>query len=170
MAFIFKFTTLLNLSIHEEGEVKIRLARIDGVIAENRNKIEILNTRMDTAIHERTIDLEAGNMDKIRMYPAYFRRLQNEREFHEEELERLFRQREKVLAELQEKRRIRKTYEKIREHDEKEYVKQLRKREQKALDEFASRSRPVNHDIEIADNSQSDQDEPSDFREVFRNA
>lgn len=170
MAFIFKFTTLLNLAIHEEGEVKIRLARIDGVIAENRNRIETLNTRTDTAIHERTMDLEAGNMDKIRMYPPFFRRLQNEREFHEEELERLFRQREKILIELQEKRRVRKTYEKIREHDEKEHIKQQQKREQKALDEFASRSRSVDSDLGTVDNDQTEQDKTSDFHEVFKDA
>ena len=50
-------------------------------------------------------------------------------------------QRAKIMDELLEKQRNRKTFEKLREADEAKYKKEMLKKQQKQLDEFASRKR-----------------------------
>ena len=61
--------------------------------------------------------------------------------FYTDEMELQQKQREKIMAELLEKQRNRKTYEKLREADEAKYKKEMLKKEQKQLDEFASRKK-----------------------------
>ena len=61
--------------------------------------------------------------------------------FYSDEMELQQKQREKIMAELLEKQRNRKTYEKLREADEAKYKKQMLKLQQKQLDEFASRKK-----------------------------
>ncbi len=139
MAFSFRFQQLLNLTIHEEDEVKRRLAIKDGQIAELDAKIARLWQEHDAALEEKAQALLAGRMDTVRLYHPYLLRLTRTREHHEEEKERLQAQREKIVAELAEKRRQRKTYEKIRERDEKAYRKEQLRLDQKRLDGFTSR-------------------------------
>ncbi|GAB4275838.1 MAG: hypothetical protein Kow0029_17250 [Candidatus Rifleibacteriota bacterium] len=139
MPFVFRFQQLLQICIHEENEVKNKLARKDGQIAETNASIKKLKDEYAQALENKIIDLNAGNLFKVHLYPAYLARLQKSWEYHEEELERLLKQREKILQELIEKRKNRKTYEKMRENDEKAWKKEQQKREQKLLDEFGSR-------------------------------
>jgi flagellar FliJ protein len=139
MAFKFRFQQILEICIHEENEVKNQLARKDGQIAEANAEIKKFKDEYGEALQNKILDLQAGNMMKIQMYPAYLARLQKSWEFHEEELERLHKQREKILQELIEKRKNRMTYEKMREKDEIVYKKEQLKREQKNLDEFGGR-------------------------------
>lgn len=61
--------------------------------------------------------------------------------FYSDEMELQQKQRQKILEELQEKQRNRKTFEKLREADEAKYKKEMLKKQQKALDEFGSRKR-----------------------------
>ncbi len=140
MAFRYKFGQLLRLAIHEEDEVKTRLAIKDGQIAEIDSILLKLKESFERGLEDKTEDLLAGRMQKIRMYVYYFARLENEKEFNLEERGRLVAQREKILVELAEKRRVRKTYEKLRERHEKSYQKSEAKKDQKLMDDFASRS------------------------------
>lgn len=141
MAFVFRFQQILQICLHEENEVKGRLAKKDGQIAEVRSMINKFKDEYATALEQKIVDLNAGNMQKIQMYPAYLARLQNSWEYQEEELERLEKQRQKILEELMEKRRNRMTYDKMREKDEAVYKKELLKKEQKKLDEFGNQRR-----------------------------
>ncbi len=139
MAFKFRFQQLLQICIHEENEVKNQLARKDGQIAEANASIRKFKDDYATALQNKIIDLQNGDMLKLQLYPAYLARLQKSWEFHEEELERLIRQREKIMQELMQKRRNRKTYEKMRENDEANWRKEQQKREQRNLDEYGGR-------------------------------
>lgn len=139
MPFTFRFQQILQICIHEENEVKNRLVKKDGQIAEANAQIKKFKDEYEQALHDKTIDLQAGDMLKLQMYPAYLSRLQKSWEFQEEELERLLKQREKIMQELMEKRRNRKTYEKMRENDETKWRKEQQKKEQRNLDEFGSR-------------------------------
>lgn len=139
MGFKYRFKQLLQICIHEENEVKNRLAEKDGQIAEANLAIGKLKDEHQQGLEQKGDDLRAGNMVKVRMYDAYFLRLRRTWEFHEEELERLERQRERIVEELVEKRKNRNTYEKIRERDEKVWKKEQLKIEQKRLDEFGNR-------------------------------
>ncbi|MFZ5949451.1 MAG: flagellar export protein FliJ [Candidatus Rifleibacteriota bacterium] len=139
MAFKFRFQQILQICIHEENEVKNQLARKDGQISEANASIRKFKDEYATALQNKIIDLQNGDMLKLQMYPAYLARLQKSWEFHEEELERLIKQREKIMQELMQKRRNRKTYEKMRENDEAVWRKEQQKREQRNLDEFGSR-------------------------------
>lgn len=139
MAFVFRFQQILQICIHEENEVKNQLAKKDGQIADTNAQIKKFKDEYSQALEEKIVDLQTGNMMKIQLYPAYLARLQKSWEFSEEELERLIKQREKILQELMEKRRNRKTYEKMRENDELAWRKEQQKREQRNLDEFGGR-------------------------------
>ena len=139
MAFIFRFQQILEICFHEENEVKTRLAKKDGQIAETAAKIKQLKQDYATGLEQQSADLLAGDIIKVQLYPAYLKTLQQSWEFQEEELERLEKQRQKILEELLEKQRNRKTYEKMREKDEIQYKKDILKREQKRLDEFGNR-------------------------------
>lgn len=139
MAFKFRLQQILQICIHEENEVKNLLAKKDGQIAETNSQVKNLKDEHEHALKDKVQDLMDGNMMQIQMYPAYLARLKKNWEFHEEELERLNKQREKILAELMEKRRNRMTYEKMREKDEKVWKKEQQKREQRNLDEFGGR-------------------------------
>lgn len=139
MAFKFRFQQILQICIHEENEVKNQLAKKDGQIAEANAQIKKFKNDYAQALHDKIGDLQQGNMVKLQMYPAYLARLKKSWEFQEEELERLHKQREKIMNELMEKRRNRKTYEKMREKDEIIWKKEQQKREQRNLDEFGSR-------------------------------
>ncbi len=141
MAFVFRFQQVLQIRLHEENEVKGRLAKKDGQIAEVNAQIKKFKDEYDSALEQKIVDLTAGNMQKIRMYPAYLARLQNSWEYYEEELERLEKQRQKILEELLEKRRDRMTFEKMREKDEALYKKEMLKKEQKKLDEFGNQQK-----------------------------
>ncbi len=141
MAFVFRFQQVLQIRLHEENEVKGRLAKKDGQIAEVNAQIKKFRDEYDSALEQKIVDLTAGNMQKIRMYPAYLARLQNSWEYYEEELERLEKQRQKILEELLEKRRDRMTFEKMREKDEALYKKEMLKKEQKKLDEFGNQQK-----------------------------
>lgn len=139
MAFTFRFQSLLTLALHEEDEVKRRLAVKDGQINEVEARIARLTAEYDAAMEEKAQALLAGRMDTIRLFHPYLVRLQKTREYHEEEKARLQAQREKIVAELAEKRRQRKIYEKLRERDEKAYRQAQQRLEQKRLDGFITR-------------------------------
>lgn len=141
MAFVFRFQQVLQICIHEEDEVKNRLAHKDGQIAEVNARIQKYKDEYGQALEQKIVDLSAGDMQKVRMYPAYLARLQQSWEYEEEERERLELQRQKILAELMEKRRSRMTYEKMREKDAAQYKKEQLKKEQKRLDEFGNRQK-----------------------------
>lgn len=150
MAFVFRFEQVLQICLHEENEVKSRLAKKDGQIAEVNAKIKKFRQEYDQALEQKVIDLSSGDMQKVQMYPAYLSRLQRSWEYEEEELERLEVQRQKILDELMEKRRNRMTYEKMREKDEAVYKKEQLKKEQKRLDEFGNRQKMIQGDYEDA--------------------
>jgi len=150
MAFVFRFQQILQICIHEEDEVKGRLARKDGQIAEVNAKIQKYKDEYDQALEQKIVDLSNGDMQKVQMYPAYLARLQQSWEYEEEERERLEIQRQKILAELMEKRRNRMTYEKILEKDAANYKKEQLKREQKRLDEFGNRQKLTSGGFEDA--------------------
>lgn len=139
MAFKFRFQQLLNIAIHDEDAVKARLAVKDGQIAEAETQINKYIEEYNEALEAKAISLLAGLMDQVRMYPLFLARLANARSFYEEERDRLRDQRAKIVLELNEKRRVRKTYERILERDRKRHVTQEQKRDQKRLDDFASR-------------------------------
>lgn len=139
MAFKFRFQQLLNIALHDEDAVKARLAVKDGQIAEAEAQINKYIEEYKEALEAKAIDLLAGRMDQVRMYPLFLARLANARSFYEEERDRLREQRAKIIVELNEKRRVRKTYERILERDRKRYVTIEQKRDQKRLDDFASR-------------------------------
>ncbi|HNV69715.1 MAG TPA: flagellar export protein FliJ [Candidatus Ozemobacteraceae bacterium] len=139
MPFSYRFHHLLRLAEHEEEEVRRRLAMKDGQIAAAEAEIRKIQLERQHGLEAKAVDLIAGAMERVRLYPAYFLRLQNREDFQNEELERLRKQREKIAQELAEKRQTRKTYEKIRERDEAVFKKQEQRRDQKNMDEFASR-------------------------------
>ncbi len=139
MAFVFRFQQILELCLHEENEVKLRLAQKDGQIAALTAEIEKLKDEYARGLEQKAIDLQAGEMMRVQMYPAYLTRLQRAWEFQEEERERLEKQRQKIFDELMVKRRNRMTYEKMREKDAAVYKKEMLKKEQKRLDEFGNR-------------------------------
>lgn len=141
MAFVFRFQQILQICLHEENEVKTRLAQKDGQIAGIKAEIKKFKDEYAQALDHKILDLQAGEMTKVQMYPAYLARLQRAWEFNEEELERLEKQRQKIVDELMIKRRNRMTYEKMREKDEAAYTKEMLKKEQKKLDEYGNRIR-----------------------------
>ncbi len=154
MAFRFRFQQLLNIAVHDEDAVKTRLAIKDGQIAETEAQITKYIHEYNEALEAKAVDLLAGRMDQVRMYPMFLSRLMNARSFYEEERDRLREQRAKILLELNEKRRVRKTYERILERDRKRYVTREQKQEQKRLDDFATRiGRPVPGEAEDAGNA-----------------
>ncbi len=141
MAFVFRLNQLLQIALHEENEVKDRLARKDGQIAELAAKIKKYQEDQKTALVQQQQDLMAGDLSKVQMYPAYLNMLKKSEIFYSDEMELQQKQRQKILEELQEKQRNRKTFEKLREADEAKYKKEMLKKQQKALDEFGSRKR-----------------------------
>ncbi len=141
MAYVFRLNQLLRLAIHEENEVKNRLARKDGQIAELEAKIKKYQDDQETALIQQQQDLMAGDFSKVQMYPAYINALKKSEVFYSDELELQQKQRQKIMDELIEKQRNRKTYEKLREADEAKYKKEMLKLQQKQLDEFGSRKR-----------------------------
>ncbi|MBQ2592034.1 MAG: flagellar export protein FliJ [Candidatus Riflebacteria bacterium] len=141
MAFVFRLNQLLQIAIHEENEVKDRLARKDGQIAELAAKIQKYKDDQENALIQQQQDLLSGDISKVQMYPAYLNMLKKSEIFYSDEMELQQKQREKIMAELLEKQRNRKTYEKLREADEAKYKKQMLKLQQKQLDEFASRKK-----------------------------
>jgi len=150
MAFVFRFQQILQICLHEENEVKTRLAQKDGQIAATRAEIKKFKDEYAQALEQKVIDLQAGDMTKVQMYPAYLARLQRAWEYNEEELERLEKQRQKIVDELMIKRRSRMTYEKMREKDEAAYTKEMLKKEQKKLDEYGNRARKTAGDQDDA--------------------
>ena len=141
MAFVFRLNQLLQIAIHEENEVKDRLARKDGQIAELAAKIQKYKDDQQNAIVQQQQDLLAGDISKVQMYPAYLNMLKKSEIFYTDEMELQQKQREKIMEELKEKQRNRKTFEKLREADEAKYKKEMLKKQQKMLDEFGSRKR-----------------------------
>lgn len=141
MAFVFRFQKILEICLHEENEVKTRLAQKDGQINAVKAEIAKFKDEYAQALEQKANDLQAGEMMRVQMYPAYLTRLQRAWEYEEEELERLERQRQKIFDELMIKRRNRMTYEKMREKDEAAYKKEMLKKEQKRLDEYGNRAR-----------------------------
>ncbi len=143
MAFVFKLQQLLQIALHEENEVKNRLARKDGQIAELVQKIQKYIDDQDVAIKDQTIAVEAGNIMEAQMYPLYLNSLRKSQKFYENELALQQKQRQKIMEELMEKQRKRKTFEKMREAEEAKYKKEMLKKQQKQLDEFGSRKKPT---------------------------
>lgn len=141
MAFVFRLNQLLQIALHEENEVKDRLARKDGQIAELEAKIKKYQDDQESALVQQQQDLMAGDLSKVQMYSAYLSALKKSEIFYTDELELQQKQRQKILEELQEKQRNRKTFEKLREADEAKYKREMLKLQQKQLDEFGSRKR-----------------------------
>lgn len=139
MAFVFRFQQILEICLHEENEVETRMAQKDGQIAAVKAEINKFKDEYAQALEHKANDLQAGEMMRVQMYPAYLTRLQRAWEYQEEELERLEKQRQKIFDELMIKRRNRMTYEKMREKDEAAYKKEMLKKEQKRLDEYGNR-------------------------------
>ena len=75
MAFVFRLNQLLQIAIHEENEVKDRLARKDGQIAELAAKIQKYKDDQQNALVQQQQDLLAGDLSKVQMYPAYLNML-----------------------------------------------------------------------------------------------
>ena len=140
MAFRYKFEQLLRLAQHEEDEVKTRLAKKEAQVAEVEMEISRGQAQFELALEEKTADLIAGRMERLSMYFAYLTRLEKAKAFFQEERDRLVQQRDKILAELAEKRRVRKIYERLRERHQAVYRKNELKKDQKQMDEFAVRA------------------------------
>ena len=141
MAFVFRLNQLLQIALHEENEVKDRLMRKDGEIAELDKKIQEAKEQQETALDQQRQDMEAGDIVKVQMYPAYLAMLKKQEIFYDDEKQLQLKQRQKIFEELLEKQRNRKTFEKLREADEAKYKKEMAKKEQSKLDEFANRKR-----------------------------
>ncbi|MBU1108841.1 MAG: flagellar export protein FliJ [Candidatus Riflebacteria bacterium] len=150
MAFVFRFKQLLQICLYEENEVKARLAKKDGQINETKAEIKKFKDEYDQGLEHKAVDLLSGDMMRVQMYPAYLARLQRSWEYHEEELERLEKQRQKIFDELMIKRRSRMTYEKMQEKDEAAYKKEMLKKEQKKLDEYGNRAKKAAGDLDDA--------------------
>lgn len=138
MAFIFKLQQLLQVALHEENEVKNLLAKKEAQIAELEEKIQKYKDDQTQAFENQQQDLLAGDLAKVQMYPAYMKLLKKSEDFYANEKQLQEKQREKIMAELQEKHRNRRTFEKMREVEEAKYKKEMLKRQQIALDEFGS--------------------------------
>ena len=141
MAFVFRLNQLLQIALHEENEVKDKLARKDGQIAELNEKIKKYKEDQVNTLMEQEREINSGNIANMQMYRAYIAVLKKSEIFYEDELNLQLKQREKILNELQEKQRNRKTFEKLRDADEAKYKKEMIKKQQKLLDEFSSRKK-----------------------------
>ncbi len=137
--FRFRFEQLLRLRKHAEDEVRDRLAAKDRQIAEEQAKLDQVRTDLEIGLAEKGADLAAGRLDRLNLYAAYFRRLQNAISWHTDEIGRHEKQREKIVAELAERMRERKIMEKLKERKHKVFTTEQLKLEQKRLDEFANR-------------------------------
>lgn len=137
--FTFRFQQLLDIAFFEEDEVKNRLSAKNAQIAELDDKIQgIINTR-ENALKQQEIDLQEGNIDKVKLYPNYLMVLQNQQKNVEKERDLQIEQRDKIMSELIEKQRQRKTYEILKEKDLAAFNKENLRQEQKILDEFKNR-------------------------------
>ena len=137
--FTFRFQQLLDIAFFEEDEVKNRLSAKNAQIAELDAKIQgIINTR-ENALKQQEIDLQEGNIDKVKLYPNYLMVLQNQQKNVEKERDLQIEQRDKIMSELIEKQRQRKTYEILKEKDFAAFNKENLRQEQKILDEFKNR-------------------------------
>ena len=137
--FTFRFQQLLDIAFFEEDEVKNRLSAKNAQIAELDAKIQgIINTR-ENALKQQEIDLQEGNIDKVKLYPNYLMVLQNQQKNVEKERDLQIEQRDKIMSELIEKQRQRKTYEILKEKDLAAFNKENLRQEQKILDEFKNR-------------------------------
>lgn len=141
MAFVFKLHQLLNIALHEEEEAKNRLAQKDGQIAELTQKIQKFADDQEKALIEQRDALLSGDMASVQMYPPYLALLKKQQTFYEDEKARQLKQREKIMQELLQKQRKRKTFEKMQDADRAKYNKEQQKKQQKILDEFGSRKR-----------------------------
>ena len=82
MAFVFRLNQLLKIAIHEENEVKDRLARKDGQIAELAAKIQKFKDDQENALLQQQQDLLSGDLSKVQMYPAYLNMLKKSEIFY----------------------------------------------------------------------------------------
>ena len=69
MAFQFKLHQLLQIALHEENEVKNRLAKKDAQIAELATKIQSFKDQQVQAVEEQQQAMFAGDFMKVQMYP-----------------------------------------------------------------------------------------------------
>lgn len=138
--FNFRFQQLLDIASFEEDGIKNRLTAKNLEIAELENKIQKYIDDHDNALKEQEHDLMNGNFEKVQLYPAYLAVLKKSQVFYEKERDRQIKQREKIMEELLEKQRQRKTYEVLKEKDLNSFKKEQLKKEQKILDEFGKKS------------------------------
>lgn len=141
MAFVFRLNQLLQIAIHEENEVKDRLARKDGQIAELNEKINKFKDDQVNTLLEQEKEMNTGDFRNLQIYRNYIVTLKKQEIFYQDEMNLQLKQREKILKELQEKQRNRKTFEKLREADEAKYKKEMLRKQQNQLDEFGSRKK-----------------------------
>lgn len=141
MAFEFKLRQLLQIALHEENEVKNRLAKKDAQIAELATKIQSFKDQQTQALAEQQQAMFSGDLMKVQMYPPYIQSLKKSEDFYTNEMQLQQKQRAKIMAEYVEKQRKRKTFEKMEEVDRAKYTKQMQKKEQARLDEFGGRKR-----------------------------
>lgn len=140
MVFQFRFQQLLDIALFEEDEIKNRLTAKNAQIAEITAKIEKFKDDYERNIAERAEEMRIGNFEKFQMYEPYLNVILKSKSFFENELEVQERQKQKIMAELIEKQKTRKTYEILRERDFESFKKEMLKREQKILDEFGKKS------------------------------
>ena len=122
MAFQFKLHQLLQIALHEENEVKNRLAKKDAQIAELATKIQDFKDQQTQAVEEQQKAMFAGDFMKVQMYPTYIKSLKKSEDFYTNEMQLQQKQRAKIMAEYLEKQRKRKTFEKMQEVDKAKYM------------------------------------------------
>ena len=140
MVFKFRFQQLLDISLFEEDEIKNRLTAKNAQIAEITAKINKYKEDYERNIAERAEEMSKGHFEKFQMYEPYLNVIIKYKLFFENELEVQERQKQKIMTELLEKQKTRKTYEILRERDFENFRKEMFKLEQKVLDEFGKKS------------------------------
>jgi flagellar export protein FliJ len=130
----FKFEKILNLKRREEEQQEDKYLRLKKEVDQIRDKIKVLEEEKQGTYNQMRV--KANKLDQILELRRYLKQIRKTQSGLEEQKQAREAEAEKELQILLEKKQERKTLEKLKENEEKAFMKEFVKKEQKELDEL----------------------------------
>ncbi|MGE5495291.1 MAG: flagellar export protein FliJ [Burkholderiales bacterium] len=137
--FVFTLQPLYDMQESIEKQYKMQMSEIEAELLKRLNDLDVLSSNFERMKREYCEAMAAGvQAVKIKEYGHFFERLKAVMALMQDKIASLEKEKEKCLAKLVQARREKKLLDKVRENQYSEYMDELKKEQDKLVDDLIS--------------------------------
>lgn len=137
--FVFTLQPLYDMQESIEKQYKMQMSEIEAELLKRLNDLDVLSSNFERMKREYCEAMATGvQAVKIKEYGHFFERLKAVMALVQDKIASLEKEKEKCLAKLVQARREKKLLDKVRENQYSEYMDELKKEQDKLVDDLIS--------------------------------